>query len=919
MKPLYIEMRAFGSYQEERIDFTKIDHGLFLITGDTGAGKTTIFDAITYALYGETSGGRRDGRMMRSQYAPENIKTEVKFCFLYGGQQYTVIRSPEQPNWKKDKDTGVYKQLQGNIRPAVELILPDGTSFPGKIREVNSQIARIIGLSCSQFTQVAMLAQGDFMKLLHASSEERRDIFAKIFDTRIYALMEEEIKRRFDAAELRRETNRTDIKGELDRIRCVPDSELSAGWNEGEYRGHFSESDRAGLLEFTGQICREGEQKQRELLEERKKNESELTGAVQKLQQAQAVNRLLAELAETEAVMEGLRERAAEVGNLKQRIEKGMRAGDVWPLYSDFVRKQKDRDDCRQRKEQLSAWVSQNRGRLEQLAAHAEEAKQRYEADSPQLHARIHEIRQNLSGYKEMERLRSALEKGTERIAALEKELREMEDHREQTVQEQKRLSDKLSEQRAAAASPEAYIAVLRTQLREGEPCPVCGQIHHSSAAAEEKITGVDKEIPESSWGGEHGAEAWQQAQKLEQDLKAAADQADAYEKAIRRETDLLVDLKVEKGTQEASLKYLREQLTWADRDQAMAELCQKEEQLHSLETDQKKSTANYAALKAEMDSQQGKLAQEQQNLELMEQSTAGAGTACREALAAAGFVDEETLLAARLDSREMEDFQKQVKDYEIELQVTSNNLERLRRDTKGKAFVDTREFEKERDRLALQKERLEQKDRQIHTIVENNRAAYDRACVLYELREKIDREHLLLRNLNDTAGGRKHMKFQTYVQRYFFKRIISSANKRLYKMSGGQFILQCRDMKDLGRQGYVGLDLDVYSLVNEQSRDVKTLSGGESFMAALSMALGMADIIQSTAGSVHIDTMFIDEGFGSLSEETRNQAIAILNELSGGKRLVGIISHVSELKAQVEVKLAVSKTDKGSRARWEM
>ena len=205
---------------------------------------------------------------------------------------------------------------------------------------------------------------------------------------------------------------------------------------------------------------------------------------------------------------------------------------------------------------------------------------------------------------------------------------------------------------------------------------------------------------------------------------------------------------------------------------------------------------------------------------------------------------------------------------------------------------------------------------------MENKREVAQKVEVHYRTREAMLKENTVLRNQDNTANGKlsgKHLKFQTYIQRRYFKQIVDNANKRLYIMSGSQFILQCRDTDALGSQGFVGLDLDVYSIVNDQTRDVKTLSGGESFMAALALALGMADMIQHTASSVHIDTMFIDEGFGSLSEETRNQAIASFNELSGGKRLVGIISHVTELKQQIDRKLIVTKTEKGSKAVWEV
>jgi exonuclease SbcC len=318
------------------------------------------------------------------------------------------------------------------------------------------------------------------------------------------------------------------------------------------------------------------------------------------------------------------------------------------------------------------------------------------------------------------------------------------------------------------------------------------------------------------------------------------------------------------------------------------------------------------------MDGQQGKLAQEEQNLAELETDALQAQKAYENALQQQGFSAEADFLEARLERAEISKLQQQVKDHEIRWQITQNDLERLQRETEGKETIDTSAYQEKCTILKETREALEQQDRQLHTITQNNQSALAAARTLYQKRADMDQKHKILNSLNDTANGKKHMKFQTYVQRYFFKTIIASANQRLYRMSGGQFILQCRDVKDLGRQGYVGLDLDVYSIVNEQCRDVKTLSGGESFMAALSMALGMADIIQNSTGSVHIDTMFIDEGFGSLSEETRSQAIQVLSELSEGKRLVGIISHVSELKAQVETKLVVTKSEKGSRARWE-
>ena len=269
-----------------------------------------------------------------------------------------------------------------------------------------------------------------------------------------------------------------------------------------------------------------------------------------------------------------------------------------------------------------------------------------------------------------------------------------------------------------------------------------------------------------------------------------------------------------------------------------------------------------------------------------------------------------------------LEQAEEALKLYRQQVQENSVQIRTLEDEMKGRKRQDTTACREAIDALNKEMEESRTAATRLFSLLENNRDVERKVEALYKKRETMLQENAVLRNLDNTANGKlsgKHLKFQTYIQRRYFKQIVDNANKRLYIMSGSQFILQCRDTGALGSQGYVGLDLDVYSIVNDQTRDVKTLSGGESFMAALALALGMADMIQNTASSVHIDTMFIDEGFGSLSEETRNQAIAILNGLSGGRRLVGIISHVTELKNQIDRKLIVTKTEKGSKAVWEV
>ena len=289
--------------------------------------------------------------------------------------------------------------------------------------------------------------------------------------------------------------------------------------------------------------------------------------------------------------------------------------------------------------------------------------------------------------------------------------------------------------------------------------------------------------------------------------------------------------------------------------------------------------------------------------------------------LKAHGFADTESFQKAAMEKEEIERLRHEIEQYNTQLAVKKDNIKRLQKEIMDKEPIELEGLKQKRQQLETVKKQREQEYEKIVHLVFVNEESYRNGKKLYHVREELNKKAAIIYNVHNTANGQysgKMIDFQTYIQRRYFKQIIDHANKRLYKMSNNQFILQCRELKDLGHRGYVGLDIDVYSIVNDQIRDVKTLSGGESFVAALAMALGMADMIQNSTGKVHIDTMFIDEGFGSLSDETRNKAIAILNELSGGKRLVGIISHVTELKAQVETKLVVKKTDSGSRAEWE-
>lgn len=969
MKPVYIEMKAFGSYENQKITFDRVDHGLFLITGDTGAGKTTIFDAITYALYGETSGGRRDGRMMRSQFAPEHIKTEVTYCFRYGGERYTVTRSPEQPKYKYNKESGTYEALKTVTPPSASLVLPDGTVYPGRIRDINRKIEEIVGLTCEQFTQVAMLAQGDFLKLLLATSRERKEIFSKIYDTSIYGRISEEIAARFGLAKEALAQNRQEILKELEKVRCVENSSLSDKWEQIPEK--FSESRQEELLNLVTEICRECKDVQDRICAFKEENDREISRVQEKLAQTEVLKGLLQDLKKS-----------------------------------------------KEEQKRLSAWISGQQEIQKQLEAEHLKAKQSLEEASPALFTKIHNLENSFGSYDRLEKVTKALAAAEKEAAELEKKLsgHEEELHKEEaqierlraetesqkeqmqdrevielkierltlTMQQLTRISQELDElnnvKAALLKAEEAYedsvreekargmeyekyyrlfirdqAALLKAELKDGEPCPVCGKIHHEMHGdVDHSAEGLPAPFSGSGEALQHKKEQWEKARQrltlaykkkteweqkkhgkeenIEKDCRIYLEGFEALDAAVDRRIDsalyhTLEDLEDRKKDQQA-VKELEERLKEAKRqEEALKKSCESIQSIVQKEKEaleqRKKEAAEYAVTK--------KLIQEElpyplrkEAEQLLGESKAQLDGLKRKSLEAEQAFHKGNQLLQQKKGEYAQCCQ-HTEEYKKRLELAES---RLRGALAENGFMDIMEYvnaqagEEQLRSLEEKRERLEKQDKEAYHLLHMNREALKKAQALYESREKQKRRYMILSNLNNTANGRlpgKHMSFQVFMQRRFFEQMIGCANKRLYNMSGGQFILQCRELQNLGSQGEVGLDLDVYSLVNDQSRDVKTLSGGESFMAALSMALGMADIIQNSNGRVHIDTMFIDEGFGSLSEETRGQAVAALYELSGNNRLVGIISHVSELKAQVETKLVVTKNEKGSFARWEM
>lgn len=937
MKPIRLTMSAFGSYAGvETIDFQKVNNGIFLITGDTGAGKTTVFDAITYALFDQTSGGRREGEMMRSQYADGSTPTYVEFVFSYQGKVYGIRRNPNYKRTSKRRNKEGEFTLT-NEAAAVELTMPDGQVFPGKIRDINEKIIDIIGVDAGQFTQICMIAQGEFMKLLHAPSKERKEIFERVFDTRIYRGIQQKLREQGRQVEEKLKDNRKLWAHEVEGVSCFTNSKYFSAWEECKEK---KETQAERTIEVVGQMLEEMKE-QREKVEQflQEKQKCATDNSVQK-KQAADVNHQLEQLVQEEQ----------KIVQIKLKIENNK------VKLQELLKKQREQSKIYSSEmpilqEQIAEWktflpkyalLKEKQEKLRLIEQKKMEAEKRLTVLENKLQEKQQELEKNIRQIekleqapeilpelllkeKELKEKQQSLEKMKERAELIKELVQECENQRKQV---QKQLEDYQAKSRAYEEKNRIFIeeqvGIIAEKLQEGEPCPVCGSLEHPKKAclSEEAVT--QQEVEQAKRQREQADTLLNQKKEVYQEKRA---QAEKEQSLLDQEAHRIFDKKLE-------IEEILQQ-----RVQCKAEYDEVRKQ-RSVAEEQKKSCEAYKKQQERLLDEQEKLSKEReeatQNCYQLQAEQKTARETLENIVQELPYKTEqelqENLQRTEQKKAELEDqketLEKQVQElqqFQAKEQGTLITLEehfsKKKEELSGKERIDTEKLEEIAEKLEAEIKQLEQQKILIAGKESRNQQAQENLKKLYQERSVLEKEYEVISYLDRTANGnlnqQARLDLQTYVQRRYFKYIIAEANRRLVKMSDSQFILRCRDMENLGKRGEVGLDLDVYDLVTDKVRDVKTLSGGESFMAALAMALGMADIIQRMAGKVHLDTMFIDEGFGSLDEESRSKAIGILTELAGNSRLVGIISHVTELKEQIDRKLVVSKTEKGSKAQW--
>ena len=906
MRPIKLTMSAFGPYAgKTTLDLDKLgDRGLYLITGDTGAGKTSIFDAIIFALYGSASGEAREASMLRSKYAADTTPTEVELTFLYGGKEYTVKRNPDYERPKKGGGTTVQKA-------SAELYYPDG-SVVTKLRDVNAAIEDIIGVGKEQFTGIAMLAQGEFFKLLFAPTVERKKIFQRIFRTQGFYKLQEKLKsessilsREYDAASagFKQYVDGVSFDGEeysesiasMKRGDLTPDESLelinSIIIHDTDTCAELSlEADKLTLeLDKVNAILAECEA--RKNAEESKKSSEEKLGKVSE------------ELALLEAALK-------EAESKRPNIEK-MRGEAA--LIEAQSREYKELDS--KKAEQASLTVS-----IERMER---EVKKNGED-----HSNAKLCLEKLRG--ENKNLESADKKLVE-LEALQKTKKEKMSKIEQLMLEdgalstlERELSD--AQRRYVTASGEADAAeadykaslklyldaqagILAKSLTDGEPCPVCGSTKHPQPAKKAECAPTQSELDNKKEKSDLASKKAVSLSEGAAKLKGRRDEKKASVIALSKDlilgeyedyADRVDALKIEVTAELDALATEHKRLSddVARKSAVEKEIAEKEEIISGLA----ERVAEY----------EKRLAEDRATLISVEKRIG-------ELLSSLKFSSEEEASKASKKLRdEADDLQSaydvavaSVNDRKTKIAELKSAIKEAEKLISKTAESDLESQIKKQTSLKEDKENITKKQRNVDIRLAKNRSAYDGALKKKKEIGDISEKWTWVKSLSDTANGtlsgKEKIMLETYVQMTYFRRIIARANLRLLTMTDGQYELRHRKEADNLRI-QSGLELDIIDHSNGSTRSVKTLSGGECFKAALSLALGLSEEIQSSSGGVKLDTMFVDEGFGSLDEESLRQAINSLGSLSEGNRLVGIISHVGELKERIDKQIVVTK-----------
>lgn len=869
MKPVELRISGWGPYKElQTIDFTRMEErGLFLITGATGAGKTTIFDAIMYALYGCMSGEVREKGSVRSDFAKPDTPTFVELSMTHKGESYHIYRNPEylRPRKRKGADG---KELTKEKEKAI-LTLPDGSSVEGS-SEVTRKIEELLCLDYRQFKQISMIAQGEFTKLLTASSQEKTKIFRQIFDTGLYERIAQLLKERSGA-----------IYKEVSGYRHKMDEDVELYHPLDESAEAFATLVQGEAYDYEAVLAFLKEEKKRI-----GKEEKEVLAQYQKLE-------------ERTLVLNGKLVEAQKAAELQKSLEREMERKQLLDHRKEEM----------QQKEIL-LWKADRAGEIRQQELLCEESAKQIEKIKQQIRHLQEETglrEQQILTLQKLPEYQADFEAACE----LKEKLSEQEQESEHNLKLCKQLEEQLKQQQEVYLKLEQeellarqtyeeterryrhnLAGILSAELEENRPCPVCGSLHHPApaAVAEEHLTKEKVDQAKKTWiqkqektMHQHG-ETMAARGKTEQAREKGCELLKTIGQLQERKEQLPGEIKalLSKYTRKSFEGELNRLL------KLRVECAEKQEQILTLQEELQKGQELFREREEERDI----------------------------LLTKYGFASGEEYQGCLLSKEQIEAGKRELQDYEKNCRANEELLQHLKEQVQELVLADPVKLKEELQEALEEKRAVQQrlsKKQESRNLTERTYSSLK--TKLAGLRETMER-YSLVKGLDDLANGnnKKRLVFEQYVLISCFEEILYAANLRLQTMSAGRYELRrVRGIVDARSKD--NLEMEVLDYYTGKYRSVKTLSGGESFKVSLSLALGMSDVIQAQSGGIRVETMFIDEGFGTLDGESLDQACLVLQGLTESNRLIGLISHVPELSEKIPDQIRIHKTNTGSYA----
>ena len=915
MRPLKLTIAGFGPYAGmQELDFEILGkNGLYLITGDTGAGKTTIFDAITFALFGEASGENREASMLRSKYAKDSDPTYVELTFAYDGKEYHVRRNPEYER-AKTRGSGTTSQKAEAV-----LTYPDGKVLT-KLKDVDKAIREIIGLTREQFSQVAMISQGDFRKLLQADTKERQKIFRDIFGTGLFVILQNQLKDKASEVRDQKMQASRSIQQYIGGMVCDGDSPLSPEVRKAR-AGELPVADVMALLEKLLEEDRQTQSRLDARLGETEREMEKISAQLTRAEAYAAAKKSLGEQKKAEAeqieALEGAQaalEAARATIPEQETLSKTITQIDLLlPSYDELETKVSALTDAEKK-----ITAAQTAGKT------AQDSKSALGEEIAALKEELQTLADAAAEKEKLTANRQQLGERRDQLQVLIDRTQELQDQQEELAEKQAAYrtaeaeSSRLYQEYAAKnkAFLDEQAGIMAAGLGEGEACPVCGSTVHPHLAALSQDAPTEAEVKKAK-------KAYDTAQKATEKASLAAGNQQGIvtttERGLLKEIDSLLP-----GTSLA--------------DTAEVALTRKEDlngQIKALE-DQIRDAEARIERKKTVDSlipqKESALVEAEVRLTSAKEQIAAFTAAAEELKKQTAALQEKLSFpdkaAAETEKKSLQNRLQLLKNALIRAENTRNQsketlaatraaMEQLRRQLESGGEADTAELQSQKNGLTQQKNGITAAQKTVHARITTNESAQKNIAKKQTEVETLETRYAWMKALSDTANGtltgKERIMLETYIQTTYFDRILERANIRLRKMSGGQYDLKRRRTAG-NKQSQSGLELDIVDHINTTERSVNTLSGGEAFLASLALALGLSDEVQMSTG-IRLDTLFVDEGFGSLDSEALSKAYATLAGLTEGNRLVGIISHVAELKERIDRQIRVTKLKTGGSA----